>query len=67
MLDRREPLMRRALAVFVQFTATTGRPQPDLHTTTANYARLLRQIGLDNASVERRLGVLLGQHELSLR
>jgi hypothetical protein len=40
-----DPPMRRALEIFLTFTAATGHEHPYLRTIFANYAKLLQKLG----------------------
>ena len=54
-LSEAEPLMKRHLVIFLQFTRRTGHPHPHLEAAVANYAGLLMQMGHSKDEVIDRL------------
>ena len=50
-----EPLMRRALEIFLKFTRSTGNPHPNLQVAVTNYAGLLLEMGWTEEQVLARL------------
>jgi hypothetical protein len=64
-LAEAEPLMRRHLEIFLQFTRDTGHPHPHLQTAIGNYSALLSQMGCSEAEIQARLRSLAEQHGLS--
>ena len=60
------PLLRRALAIFLDFTYRTGQPHPHLNTAINNYARLLMQTGLSQEQAVARIRELAREYGLEL-
>jgi len=54
-LQEAEPLMQRALVIFLEFTHRTGHPHPQLNTVINNYAALLKEMGHSEDEVLARL------------
>ena len=54
-LAEAEPLMRRALVIFLTFTRKTGYPHPHLQTATRNYELLLKAMGMGEEEIRQRL------------
>ena len=54
-----EPLMQRALVIFLKFTRSTGHFHPHLGAAVGNYDRLLEAMGLVAPEIDRR------HHELA--
>lgn len=50
-LEEAEPLMRRVVEVFLNFTAATGHEYPLLQTAFNNYGGLLKVMGRSEAEV----------------
>jgi len=59
-LEEAEPLMRRALEIFHQFSEAIGHEHPDMHVVIANYNRLLKEMGLSEAEIAERLEQITG-------
>ena len=59
-LGEAEPLMRRHLEIFLDFTRRTGHEHPHLHAAFANYGALLRAIGKSDSEIEAALAALAG-------
>jgi hypothetical protein len=57
-LAEAELLMRRALAIFLDFTRKTRHPHPDLQGICRNYAGLLEESGFTTSEVCERLNQL---------
>ncbi len=57
-LGEAEPLMRRALAIWLAFTAATGHCHPHLTTGLANYRGLLKEMGIADTELEARVDAL---------
>jgi len=58
-LAEAEPLMRRHLEIFLQFTHDTGHPHPHLRDAVNNYASLLQAMGNSDDNIKsmiRELG-----------
>ena len=54
-LAEAEPLMRRHVAIFVDFTRTTGHPHPHLESAFRNYAELLKASGKSKAEIKGQI------------
>jgi hypothetical protein len=52
LLAEAEPLIRRHVAIFVEFTRRTGHPHPHLKAAFANYAVLPAAMGKSQAEIE---------------
>jgi hypothetical protein len=50
-----EPLMRRALLIWIEFTRVTGHRHPHLDTARANYRELLKALGQAPDQIDQRL------------
>ena len=57
-LDEAEPLMRRRLLIFLDFSRRTGHEHPHLQAALVNYAGLLRGMGRSEAEIEAVLETL---------
>lgn len=57
-LSEAEPLMRRHLVIFLDFTRRTGHEHPHLQAAFENYSYLLREIGKSEAEIEETLTAL---------
>ena len=57
-LAEAEPLMRRVLVIFFDFTRRTGHEHPNLRTAFDNYRSLLRAMGKSDAEIEAELKAL---------
>lgn len=57
-LAEAEPLMRRHLAIFLDFTRRTGHQHPHLQAAFANYRGLLKGMGKSNTEIETALSAL---------
>jgi hypothetical protein len=51
--------MRRHVAIFVEFTRTTGHPHPHLNHAFKNYAGLLADMGKNTAEIEVAVNALM--------
>lgn len=60
-LQEAEPLSRRMVGIFLDFTRRTGHPHPHLDAALANYAGILRYLGRSEADIQAELGALQGQ------
>ncbi len=54
-LGEAEPLMRRALTIFLKSTGLTGHEHPHLRTVFGNYAGLLEEMNLPKVQIDERL------------
>ena len=59
-LAEAEPLMRRVVGIFIDFTVQTGHPHPHLNGAINNYGGLLMEMGETEAVVREKIGKLLG-------
>ena len=57
-LGEAEPLMRRHVIVFLNFTLKTGHEHPHLSQALGNYAGLLAEMGLSEEEVHSRMNSL---------
>ncbi len=57
-LGEAEPLMRRALAIFLAFQRDTGHVHPHRDAVTANYRGLLAAMGKSEAAIDAELAAL---------
>ena len=57
-LGEAEPLMRRSLAIFVDFTRRTGHEHPHLEAVMVNYHFLLDEMGKSDAEIEAAFAAL---------
>ena len=57
-LGEAEPLMRRALAIFLAFQRDTGHAHPHRDAVTANYRGLLAAMGKSEAEIDAELAAL---------
>jgi hypothetical protein len=64
-LAEAEPLMRRVVEIFLQFTRDTAHPHPHLQAAIRNYSALLSQMGRSKPEIQARLRSLAEQHGLS--
>ena len=58
-LAEAEPLMRRMVGIFVDFTVRTGHPHPHLETVINNYRILLLEMGDTEAVLEAKIGKIM--------
>ena len=58
-LAEAEPLMRRDVAIFVEFPRRTGHRHPHLDAAFANYAGLLAAMGKSQAEIEAACDALM--------
>ena len=58
-LGEAEPLMRRHLVIFLDFTHRTGHEHPHLRAAIGNYRRLLLEMGRSDAEIEAALAALV--------
>ena len=58
-LAEAEPLMRRHLEIFVNFTRDTGHPHPHLRSAINNYGRLLIKMGDSQAQAQEKIEQIL--------
>jgi hypothetical protein len=54
-LSDAEPLSRRVLEIFLQFTAATGHEHPHLSAAIANYSVLLEEMGRSPAQIRAQV------------
>ena len=57
-LGAAEPLLRRALEIFLKFTHATGHQHSHLQVGSGNYARLLSQMGRTQPEVLAQLNAV---------
>ncbi len=65
-LAEAEPLSRRHLAIFLDFTRNTGHEHPHLRAAIGNYAALLTETGLQPEQVQARLKDLFREYGITL-
>jgi hypothetical protein len=53
-----EPLMRRGVAILVEFTRRTGHRHPNLDSAISNYANLLKAMGKSLSSIDAAISTL---------
>jgi hypothetical protein len=58
-LAEAEPLMRRVLIIFLDFTRRTGHEHPHLQMAVGNYRGLLRAMGKADAEIEAAIEALV--------
>jgi len=54
-LTEAEPLLRRAVEIFVRFVAATGHEHPHLRAVIENYTALLQEMGYNEEQVNAEL------------
>lgn len=54
-LTEAEPLIRRALGIFLDFTRRTGYEHPHLHIAQGNYTTILKALGRNEADIDAEL------------
>ncbi len=59
-----EPLMRRALSIFLDFTRRTGYEHPHLSTVEGNYEGILKALGQSEEDIDAALRKLFEEHGL---
>ena len=57
-LTEAEPLMRRALKIFLHFTQTTGHEHPHLRVAKNNYVGLLKQMNQTPEQIRAQLNAI---------
>ncbi len=57
-----EPLMRRALDIFLKFTAATGHPHPHLRAALGSYHHLLTAMGDTDDQARSKITALLAEY-----
>lgn len=60
-LAEAEPLMRRALEIFARFHVSTGHEHPGWQVVKGNYARLLGEMGRDEAEIEAAVKAVIAE------
>ena len=60
-----EPLMRRALAIYANFTRETGHEHPNLEIVRSNYLGFLEEMGLSDEEIERKIADILAGGQVS--
>ena len=58
-LTEAEPLSRRHLVIFAKFQRNTGHEHPHFQSAKANYADLLKDLGLTEPDIEKRIAAVL--------
>lgn len=66
-LEEAEPLIRRHLKIFVQFTAGTGHKHTYLHAVIANYSFLLREMDRSPGQIGAQLEGIGGPFGMLIR
>jgi hypothetical protein len=61
-----EPLMRRAIEIYLKFTRETGHEHPNLRAVFGNYEGLLQQMGYSEEQVRARLQEIAAKYGFSL-
>src|SRR5262249_14880466 len=59
-LAEAEPLSRRHLCIFIEFTRRTGHEHPHLRAACENYGILLQALGRSAEAIEAEIASLLG-------
>lgn len=65
-LAEAEPLSRRHLIIFLDFTRSTRHTHPHLHAALNNYAGILAALGHSKAEIDTQIQVLLSEYGLGL-
>lgn len=63
-LAETEPLMRRVLSIFLDFTRRTGYEHPHLSTVEGNYEGILKALGQSEEDIDAELRKLFEEHGL---
>ena len=58
-LAEAEPLMRRMVGIFLNFTQRTGHQHPHVHTAIGNYMGLLQAMRWSESQIHEQLHALL--------
>jgi hypothetical protein len=59
-------MLRRALAIFLDFTHRNGHPHPDLDAAIKSYGRLLVQTSLSQEQADARIREVVREYGLQL-
>ncbi|MCA1852550.1 MAG: hypothetical protein LC647_09200, partial [Beggiatoa sp.] len=57
-----EPLSRRMVGIFLDFTRRTGHEHPHLHAALANYAGILKAMGRSKPNIQAQLRALQAEY-----